>query len=84
MADKEASRDVSGCAVVALVGVDERGQLVLPKDIREKAGIRGGDKLAIVAMESDGQVCCLSLIKAERLADPVRGIIGPVLGGSET
>ena len=31
------------CKVQAVVSVDERGQMVLPKEIREKAGIKAGD-----------------------------------------
>jgi antitoxin PrlF len=32
-----------------MVSVDERGQMVLPKDLREKANIKAGDKLAVVS-----------------------------------
>lgn len=39
--------------------------MVLPKDIRERAKIRAGDKLAVVSMEKDGKICRLSLIKVE-------------------
>ena len=67
------------CNVEAVVSVDERGQMVLPKDIREKAGIRAGDKLAIVTMRQGGEVCCLSMIKVEALADMVKGMLGPVM-----
>ena len=56
------------CKVEAVVGVDERGQMVLPKEVREKAGIKAGDKFAVVMMESENEVCCISLIKIERLA----------------
>lgn len=69
----------SCCNVEAVVSVDERGQMVLPKDIREKAGIRAGDKLAIIAMRQEGKVCCLSMIKVEALADMVKGMLGPVM-----
>ena len=31
------------CKLEAVVAVDERGQIVLPKDLRERAGIRAGD-----------------------------------------
>ena len=51
----------------SIVTVDDRGQMVLPKDIREKAKIRPGDKLAVVSLEKDGKICCLSLIKVEEL-----------------
>ena len=38
-----------GCRVESIVSVDERGQMVLPKDAREKAGIHPGDKLAVIS-----------------------------------
>jgi antitoxin PrlF len=58
--------------------VDARGQVVLPKELRSAAGIRAGDKLAVVTMKSGGTVCCLSLIKVESLAGTVKSILGPV------
>ncbi len=67
------------CQVQAIVSVDGRGQMVLPKDLREKANIRAGDKLAITTWEKDGQVCCIFLTKAEELADMVRATLGPVM-----
>lgn len=66
------------CAVEAVVTVDSRGQIVLPKELRSKAGIQAGDKLAVVSMVSWEKVCCLSLIKVEELAGTVRDILGPV------
>ncbi len=67
------------CRVESVVPVDERGQMVLPKDLREKAGIRAGDKLALVSWEKDGRVCCLFLMKEQELAATVKGILGPML-----
>lgn len=67
------------CRVESLVGVDERGQMVLPKEVRRRAGIKPGDKLAVVCCEKDGEVCCITLIKAESLAEVVRGVLGPVM-----
>ncbi len=69
-----------GCKVESLVTVDDRGQMVLPKDLRDKAGIRGGDKLAVIGWERGGKVCCLSLIKAEELSEMVKGVLGPLMG----
>ena len=71
--------DKSRCKVEALVSVDERGQMVLPKDIREKANIRAGDKLALTCWEKDGKVCCISLTKAEDLTEMVKNMLGPVM-----
>jgi len=67
------------CKVESIVSVDERGQMILPKDIRERAKIRGGDKMAVVSMEKDGKICCLSLIKVEELDAMVRSVLGPVM-----
>ena len=67
------------CRVEAIVTVDERGQMVLPKDLREKAGIRPGDKFALASWEKDGVVCCLTLIKVEDLVSMVKDRLGPVM-----
>ena len=64
--------------VESVVGVDDRGQMVIPKEVREKLNILPGDKLAVVVMEREGKPCCLTLIKADDLADAVKGMLGPV------
>lgn len=73
------SEGMSCCRVEALLGVDERGQMVLPKELRDRANIKAGDKLAVVSWEKDGEICCLSLIKADNLAERVREFLGPVM-----
>jgi AbrB family looped-hinge helix DNA binding protein len=70
---------ISCCKVEALVSVDERGQMVLPKEIREQANILAGDKLALVSWKRDGRVCCFTLIKADEFGDMVRGLLGPMM-----
>jgi antitoxin PrlF len=70
----------SGCMVEAVLSVDDRGQMVLPKDIREKAAIRTGDKLALISFERDGAVCCLALMKVENLSGMVKDVLGPIMG----
>ena len=71
---------IGACRVESLVSVDDRGQLVLPKEIRDRAGIKGGDKLAVVSWEKGGTVCCLSLIRVEELTGMVKGLLGPLMG----
>ena len=68
------------CSVEAIINVDDRGQMVLPKDIRERAGIAPGDKLALVAWENEGRFCCMTLIKADELGGLVRHSLEPVFG----
>ena len=69
----------TGCRVEAVVSIDERGQMVLPKDVRERAGIQPGDKFTLITWEKDGEVCCLSLIRVERLASLVKNVLEPVI-----
>ena len=61
------------------MSVDERGQMVLPKDLRMRAGIGPGDKLAAVSWEKNGKVCCIMLIQVEQLTDSVKTIVGPMV-----
>ena len=67
------------CKVESVVSVDERGQMVLPKDVRDKAGVRVGDKFAVVSWEKQGKVCCISLVKAENIAGMVQDMLGPMM-----
>jgi len=69
----------AACTVESIVSVDERGQMVLPKELREKAGIRPGDKLALTSWTKDGAVCCITLIKADELVEMMKGRLGPLI-----
>ena len=69
----------SCCKVESLISIDERGQMVLPKDLREKANIKPGDKLAVISWEKDGATCCFTLIKADSLAGGIRDFLGPMM-----
>ena len=73
------SLNMGCCRIDALVTIDHRGQLVLPKEIREKAGIEGGDKLALISWERGGEVCCITLIKADDFAGSVKSMLGPIM-----
>ncbi len=65
--------------VEAVATIDDRGQMVLPKAIRERLGLKAGDKLAISVMERDGKPCCVTLIRAEDLSTMVREFLGPAI-----
>lgn len=74
------AKSASCCRVESLISVDDRGQMVLPKEIRDRAKIRTGDKLAVVTWERDGRVCCISLVKVDELTGMVKDLLGPLLG----
>jgi AbrB family looped-hinge helix DNA binding protein len=69
------------CRMEAVVTVDQRGQIVLPKDLRERAGIGKGDKLMVVACEQQGKVCCITLMRTEDSEGFVKELMGPMLKG---
>ncbi len=69
------------CALEAVVSVDERGQLVLPKELRLRAGIAAGERLALVSYRGeDGAICCLTLVKTDTLSGALHAVISPALG----
>ena len=76
---ESADNRMSCCKVESLISIDERGQMVLPKELRDKADIRAGEKLAVVSWEKDGKLCCISLIKAEEFGEMVKELLGPVM-----
>jgi antitoxin PrlF len=67
------------CRIDAVVTMDAKGQIVLPKDLREKANIKPNDKIALVVCEKEGEVCCIMMLKAERLVGAVTRTLGPML-----
>ena len=67
------------CRIDAIVNVDSKGQIVLPKDLREKASIQTNDKLALFHVERGGAVCCIIMMKADSLGRTVKGMLGPIL-----
>jgi antitoxin PrlF len=69
------------CRIDAVISMDAKGQIVLPKDLREKADFKPNDKIAVVACEKQGKVCCIMMIKADRLAGAVSKTLGPLLKG---
>jgi AbrB family looped-hinge helix DNA binding protein len=67
------------CKVDAVVSVDSKGQIVLPKDLREKAKLKPDDKLALIGCERKGEICCIMMIKAEDLGKTVKIMLGPMM-----
>lgn len=67
------------CRVESVVSVDERGQMVLPKALRQRLGIRPGEKLAVISWQQAGGACCLSLVKASALTGMAERLLGPLI-----
>ena len=69
------------CRIDAVITMDPKGQIVLPKDLREKANFKPNDKIAVVACEKKGEVCCIMMVKAERFRGALTETLGPLLKG---
>ncbi|HVO78280.1 MAG TPA: HgcAB-associated protein [Methanomassiliicoccales archaeon] len=73
----ECGETYMGYTVESVVGIDERGQMVLPKDIRAKLGVKPNDRLAIATSSRNGKVCCIHLFRANELDDRAKQVINP-------
>jgi len=67
------------CKVESIINIDERGQMVLPKELREKANIHPGDKLVLICLEKKEKIYCFSLVKVEELTGMVKDLLGPMM-----
>jgi AbrB family looped-hinge helix DNA binding protein len=68
------------CDLEALVNIDDRGQILLPKELRKKAKIISGDKLAVVTCENNGEVSVIALIKSDNISEMIKNFLGPTMG----
>ncbi|MEM0302169.1 MAG: HgcAB-associated protein [Archaeoglobaceae archaeon] len=68
------------CKLEAVVSIDNRGQILLPKELRERAELKAGDKLAILsACDENGKVCCLIFMRAEVIENLAVERLSPTL-----
>ncbi|MGF3522933.1 MAG: HgcAB-associated protein HgcC [Candidatus Bathyarchaeia archaeon] len=67
------------CKIDAVVTLDSKGQIVLPKDLREKAHLKADDKLALVGVTRNDAVCCIIMMKVDFLDETIKCTLGPLL-----
>ncbi len=63
----------------AVVSVDDKGQIVLPTEVRAKAKISAGDKLVLGSLTKDGETFLLMMLKSELFVEHVKEAISPVM-----
>jgi len=81
MTEKSKQESMGCCNVDAIITIDSRGQIVLPKEVREKAGVKAGDKFTVISCESEGKLCCIALVKADDFAEMAKGMLGSMMKG---
>ena len=67
------------CRVEAVIGVDARGQMVLPKPLRDRIGLRPGGKVAVISWQGSDGACCLSLVNTGALTGLASRFLGPLV-----
>lgn len=60
------------CSVEAIINIDDRGQMILPKSVRQKMNINPEDKLIIISWEKDGKVDSLTMMKNDEFSEMIK------------
>lgn len=79
-APKEQADATPCCRIEALISMDARGQILLPKDVRKKVGWKPGIKLAVITYESGEGFSRITLAEAEEFMETARQMLGPMVG----
>jgi len=79
----DAGHNPSTCRVEAVLSIDSRGQVVIPKEVRKRANIRDGDKLALVSWANGDEICCLSLIHADNISSEISGVLHSLIADKD-
>ena len=66
------------CRIDSVVTIS-KGQIVLPKGLRQRASFEPNGKIALISFEKEGEICCVLMIKAERLGEAVAKTLNPLL-----
>lgn len=70
--------DSNSCyEIEAVVSFDERGQLVLPKDLRKKFKLNAGEKFLLASCSDSKGLCCLTLVKTNSINHLVGNVLNP-------
>ena len=75
------TEELGCCHIEGVVHVDSRGQIVLPKGLRDKMSISEGDRLIVVSMREKGVLSSISLMKADRVDGMVKIALKPIMKG---
>ena len=85
------SKNKNSCQIEAIVSFDERGQLVIPKDLRKKFNLQAGEKFALISCmtdcndddcctpSSESSLCCFTLVHTNQLKGIVEQALGPMM-----
>lgn len=73
----------ASCQVEAVLSMDSRGQIVIPKEVRSRANIHDGDKLALISWMNKDEICCLALIRTDNLSSGASDVMHSLLADKD-
>jgi len=71
--------DKTTFSVEAIVSCDDRGQLVLPKEVRKRLKITSGEKMALLNVTHKENEFLLTLIRVTSLEELIKNYMTPVV-----
>ncbi len=69
--------------VEAILTIDGRGEIVIPKKMRKKANLNDGDKMALISFGDGKGICCLMLVPTDTFSKDMSHFIHKILSGEE-
>ncbi|MFX0073281.1 MAG: HgcAB-associated protein HgcC [Candidatus Hermodarchaeota archaeon] len=74
------SKDITSCCKVeAVVTVDNKGQILFPKELRMSAKLEPDDKMVAITLRGNTESPIIVLVKAEMFGDIINNFLGPVM-----
>ena len=65
------NENTGSCYVEAIISMDDRGQIVIPKNIRDKLGLTSSDKLVLISWTKNNKVESVSIMRNDVFSEIV-------------
>ena len=65
------NENTGSCYVEAIISMDDRGQIVIPKNIRDKLGFTSSEKLVLISWTKNDKVESVSIMRNDVFSEIV-------------
>ncbi len=65
------NENAGSCYVEAIISMDDRGQIVIPKNIRDKLGFTSSEKLVLISWTKNNKVESVSIMRNDVFSEIV-------------
>ncbi|NMC07937.1 MAG: AbrB/MazE/SpoVT family DNA-binding domain-containing protein [Candidatus Lokiarchaeota archaeon] len=64
-------------SLFAVTKIDDRGQIVIPKEIRDSLGWNKNERIAMLTRKNaEGKACCVMLVHVDSFEDSIKEFVG--------